>query len=482
MSHQKTVTQVTHHQRTEQTQHLVLVVDDEPAICWALERLLSSEGYAVVSASSAEDGLRVAAERQPDLVLLDVRLPREDGLSALPKMIDAIDGAPVVIMTAFGDLETAVTAVQQGAADYLPKPFKLEDVSRVCGVHLQSSRQQAYHQLNATTPRLESRIVGNSPAIQRVFRQIALVAASELTVLITGETGTGKELVAAAIHRHSRRRDHPYLAIAPVALNSDLIESELFGHVRGAFTSAEESRVGLFELAEGGTVLLDEIGDLPLSVQVKLLRVLEQGEYCRVGESQPRRCNVRVLAATNRDLLTAVAEERFREDLFYRLNGMHVHLPPLRDRAEDIAPLCEYFLRQLGYPCKDAVNKTLIESLSQRQWKGNVRELKNGIEHAAVIARGRPLQLYDFPEVAEHQGGVPTGNPLEIVVRLWAQHQLDQSQDCKALHSQFMAAAEPALLQFAVDTCGGNRVKAAEMLGMHRGTLRERLRAYGLHS
>jgi two-component system nitrogen regulation response regulator GlnG len=459
----------------------VLVIDDEPTICWALERSLKGEGYAVVLASSAEEGLRIAREQKPALVLLDVRLPREDGLTALPKITDATGGAPVVIMTAFGDLESAVTAVERGAADYLTKPFKLEDVSRVCRIHLQGARYREVTARDTDDKQLvESRIVGTSPAIQRVFRQIALVASSELTVLITGETGTGKELVAAAIHRHSSRRDHPYLAIAPVALNPDLIESELFGHVRGAFTGAEEHRVGLFELAEGGTILLDEIGDLPLTMQAKLLRVLEQGEYCRVGETAPRRCNVRVLAATHCDLRTAVAEDRFREDLFYRLNGMHVHLPPLRERSEDIAPLCEHFLRRQGYPGADRMSVSLIDSLAGRPWYGNVRELKNAIDHAAVVARGRPLQLCDFPEISHHIAEVQRQYSLDEAVRIWAQQQMGMAPDCLALHSQFLAAAEPALLQFAIEESGGNRAKAAELLGIHRGTLRERLRAYGL--
>ncbi len=460
---------------------LVLVIDDEPTICWALERSLKSEGYIVLSASSAEEGLRIAREQQPALVLLDVRLPRESGLTALPKIADAIGGAPVVIMTAFGDLETAVTAVEQGAADYLTKPFKLDDISRICRIHLQGDRcVENTARVISDEQHSETRIVGTSPAIQQVFRQIALVASTELTVLITGETGTGKELVAAAIHRHSSRRDHPYLAIAPVALNPDLIESELFGHVHGAFTGADEHRVGLFELAEGGTILLDEIGDLPLNLQAKLLRVLEQGEYCRVGETAPRRCNVRVLAATNCDLRTAIVEERFREDLFYRLNGMRVHLPPLRERPEDILPLCKHFLRRQGYSGADNLSSSLIDSLASRPWHGNVRELKNATDHATALARGRPLQLCDFPEVDLYKSGLQRQYSLDEAVRNWAQQRLGVTPDCMSLHSQFLAAAEPALLQFAIEKFGGNRAKAAELLGIHRGTLRERLRAYGL--
>lgn len=298
------------------TAHTILVVDDEPSICWALEKMLTSEGHEVITGSSAEEGLRLAAQNDVSMVILDVRLPKEDGISALPKFLEATDNAPIIIITAFGDLETAVAAVKNGATDYLTKPFKLEDALRTCRTALQKS---AHRTAPAATQPMDidpSVLVGTSPAMQQVFRQIALVADSDLSVLITGETGTGKELVAAAIHRHSRRADGPYIPIAPVALNPDLIESELFGHVKGAFTGASDDRAGLFERAEGGTVLLDEIGDLPLGTQVKLLRVLEQGQYCRVGDVKPRTANVRILAATNSDLHEDVATNAFRETCF----------------------------------------------------------------------------------------------------------------------------------------------------------------------
>jgi two-component system nitrogen regulation response regulator GlnG len=460
---------------------LVLVVDDEPSICWAFERLLQGQGHRVVSASSAEEGLRIAAEQKPALVLLDVRLPREDGISALPKFIAASDGAPVVVMTAFGDLETAVSAVQRGASDYLIKPFKLEDASRICQMNLLASRA-VRHPPTATRRSAEPpRIVGTSPAIQHVFRQIALVAQSDLSVLITGETGTGKELVAAAISRHSPRAERPYLAIAPVALNPDLIESELFGHVKGAFTGASDDRAGLFEQVQGGTVLLDEIGELPLGIQAKLLRVLEQGEYCRVGEMTPRRCDVRILAATNCDLSKAISEKRFREDLYYRLSGMHIHLPPLRERVEDLEQLCSYFLSRVSEAgAQQQLSPSLIAGLALRPWHGNVRELKNAVEHAAVVARGRPLQLDDFPVPHQSHGTVAKISMAQIV-RQWAEDSLQQTPaDTQPLHARFLAAMEPALLQFAIEQTGGNRVKAAELLGIHRGTLRDRMRTYGM--
>lgn len=459
---------------------LVLVVDDEPSICWAFERLLASQGKNVVTASSAEEGLQIASQHRPSMVLLDVRLPQEDGISALPKFIAATHGAPVVIMTAFGDLETAVAAVQQGASDYLIKPFKLEDATRVCNANLKATRLAGSCRMTTLRGEEAPRIVGSSPAIQQVFRQIALVAQSNLSVLITGETGTGKELVAAAIHRHSHRADRSYLAIAPVALNADLIESELFGHVKGAFTGANDDRVGLFEQVQGGTVLLDEIGELPLGIQAKLLRVLEQGEYCRVGEMTPRRCDVRILAATNCDLSLAVSEKRFREDLFYRLNGMHIHLPPLRQRAEDIGPLCNYFLSKVSDQSDRQLSESLIEALSRRAWNGNVRELRNAIEHAAVLARGKPLQLADFPTPAQPSEATGSGG-LEQAIRRWAEDELqNMPDDGKSLYAHFLAATEPALFQLVIEHASGNRAKAAELLGIHRGTLRERLRTYGI--
>jgi two-component system nitrogen regulation response regulator GlnG len=355
-------------------------------------------------------------------------------------------------------------------------------------------------------------LIGRSPAMQQAFKQIALVAQSELSVLITGETGTGKELVAAAIHRHSQRSAAAYLPIAPVALNPELIESELFGHVKGAFTGASEDRAGLFERAEGGTILLDEIGDLPLGTQVKLLRVLEQGDYCRVGDVRPRRCNVRILAATNCDLQQAVREGRFREDLFYRLNGLHIRLPPLRERTEDLGLLCAYFLERIAYPgAAEAVGPEVLGALAGRAWPGNVRELKNAVEHAAIVARGRRLTIDDFPacidaasladaatvkatsgsrdRVTLETSGAATADQqlaasaaaeaVERAVVAYLRELVERpGDDAPKLYDTLLAAVEPALFQFVLRHTGGNRIRAAEMLGIHRSTLRERLRHY----
>lgn len=494
---------------TEKTN--VLVVDDEPSICWGFEKLLQGEGQAVLTAGSAEAGLKLAAANRIALIVLDVRLPGESGLDALPKFIAASGGAPVIVMTAFGDLETAVTAVRQGAVDYLTKPFRLEDAAEVCRQALRrsasriDSRGEANRVGDPKTsqpwvpgvagqgqrePGQAAALVGTSAAMQKVFRQIALVAASDLSVLITGETGTGKELVAAAIHRHSHRKDRPYLAIAPVALSASLLESELFGHVRGAFTGADEDRKGFFETAAGGTILLDEIGDLPLAAQVKLLRVLEQRQFTPVGSVAPRDCDVRILAATHRDLRNAVAAATFREDLLYRLTAVTIELPPLRTRTEDIAVLAKHFLRRLGYPDPEIViDDSLVRHLSKRPWLGNIRELRNAVEHAAVIARGRPLDIADFPE--PQAGSVAINEaPLESEIERWTWRAIESepavvnggevdSEVPGQLYERFLAATEPALIRTVLNATGGNRAAAAQRLGMHRATLRERMKRYG---
>jgi len=491
----------------------VLVVDDEPSICWGFAKLLRGEGYNVVTAGSAEAGLKLAAEHSLSLVVLDIRLPGESGLDALPKFIAVTGGAPVIVITAFGDLDTAVTAVRQGAVDYLTKPFCLEDATQAC--------RQAMRRHESVTPpcggavapsfggdlrwnwspessvkkrrsdQAGDTLVGTSPAMQKVFRQIALVSASDLSVLITGETGTGKELVAAAIHHHSHRKAFPYLAVAPVSLSPSLLESELFGHVRGAFTGANEDRKGIFESAAGGTILLDEIGDLPLAAQVKLLRVLEQRQFTPVGSVTARDCDVRILAATHRDLRSAVTAGTFREDLLYRLTAVTIELPPLRTRTEDIASLTRHFLERLGYPDIDqAVSPSLVKHLGGRPWMGNIRELRNAVEHAAVIARGRPLDIADFPVVpiVASSGGEPA---LDAAIDRWVWQALEDpvqsdpaegeasAGETPSLYERFLAATEPALLRAVLNATHGNRAAAAQRLGMHRATLRERMKRYG---
>ncbi len=425
----------------------VLVVDDEPSICWGFQQLLGQEGFHVLVAGSAEAGLDLARKNVINLVLLDVRLPGMSGLEALKSFRQTTNDAPVIVMTAFGDLETAVKAVEQGASDYLNKPFCLDDALSVCqralrrslpsastsGAESTDSSRRSFGPASAATSVTSvgskpnnAALIGKSAAMQSVFHQIALVADSDLSVLIIGETGTGKELVAEAIHRHSRRREKPYVPVAPVTFNPSLLESELFGHVRGAFTGASEDRPGLFEAAQGGTILLDEIGDLPMGSQVKLLRVLEQRRFSRVGEIQSRPCDVRILAATHKDLQRGVADGTFREDLLYRLSGITLELPPLRQRLEDIGPLIEHFLSLIGYPCAaDAVDAPLLAQLQARAWPGNIRELRNAVERAAVIARGRKLDINDFsPNSITSAASGSHQDTAAKAIELWSQQQM----------------------------------------------------------
>ncbi len=464
----------------------VLVVDDEPSICWGFKTLLGEEGYDVHVASSAEAGLKLAQQNRFQLVVLDVRLPGEDGLSALPKFRAATDEAPVVVITAFGDLETAVTAVNQGAFDYLTKPFPLDEASRICRQAmlrhgLEASISDKAQAAISTTDRS---LIGRSPEMQSVFRQIAMVAKSPLSVLITGEIGTGKELVAAAIHHNSDRASYPLLSITPVAPTETLFESELFGHVAGAFDGASSDRKGLFELAEGGSILLDEVSELPLPTQVKLLKAIEQQQFTRVGDVRPQPCNVRLIAATHRDLPSEVLSGRFREDLMYRLSAVRIHLPPLRNRKGDVELLARYFLKRLAHPYADQpLSSAVLKELESRPWYGNVRELRHAIEHAAVYARNRPLDLTDFPspQATVTRETLDVHTQLKHAVEAWTRDAITHAPPHESqLHETFLASTEPTLFKVLLEYTGNNRAAAAEKLGMHRATLRDRLRKYSI--
>lgn len=469
----------------------VLVVDDEPSICWGLERLFKAEGFEVYSAGTADAALSLARRFPFDLILLDVRLPGQSGLEIMQPLRNATNNAPVVVMTAFGDLQTAVQAVQQGAIEYLNKPFGLEEAIDSCRRVLQLSQTitEDSNEARHTQAKQPVQLIGQSAAMQQVFHQIALVADSDLSVLITGETGTGKELVAEAIHRHSRRKDRPYVPVAPVTYNESLIESELFGHAKGAYTGAIDERPGVFEAADGGTLLLDEIGDLSIGLQVKLLRVLEQGSFSRVGETLRRNCNVRVLAATHCDLHQGIDEGRFRKDLLYRLGSVTLRIPALRDRPEDIPLLISYFLSQINYPgAHDPLDDKLIRHLQARLWPGNVRELRNSVERAAVLARGRKLDIMDFPltQTTSKSGDVSESNRAVDAILAWTRQQMVSRSDSNnypattPLYERFLNLTEPALLKAVLESVSGNRTAAADALGLHRATLRERMKRYGM--
>jgi two-component system nitrogen regulation response regulator GlnG len=460
----------------------ILIVDDEEAVCWSLQRALGREGHAVSVAASAEQAFVLLNRQRPDVLILDVRLPGMDGLTALARIRQVVPDLPVIVVTAFGDLPTAVRAVEGGAFDYLAKPFDLQQaIECVNRALLRWPMPGAAPETNDHAAGPEE-IVGRSPAMQNVFKRIALVASRDACVLITGESGTGKELVARAIHRYSARRDRPFLPVHVAALNPNLVESELFGHTRGAFTGATQARPGLLALADGGTVFLDELADIPLPVQVKLLRVLEHNEVLPVGGNQPQPLNIRILTATHQDLTRCVAEGRFRHDLFFRLNVFQIALPALRDRPEDIEALAEHFLRRFEPRVLPLLPET-VRFLQSLPWFGNVRELRNALEHAAIVARGGPLLPEHFPTfVVDLSCGSPA-EQLAAMVRKWLAERVRANGATPPgdLYAELLRCVEPALLDEVMRRVQGNRWAASQWLGLNRATVRKKLALYDLH-
>jgi two-component system nitrogen regulation response regulator GlnG len=460
----------------------VLIIDDEQAVCWSLQRALSREGHEVTTASTAEDGFVEASKHRPDAIIIDVRLPGLDGISALGRLRELSKEAPIIVVTAFGNLSTAVRAVEGGAFDYLAKPFDLDQAIDAINRALQSARMREQSNGAVAAPVDPEDFIGRSPVMQTVFKRIALVAPTNACVLITGESGTGKELVARAIHRYSSRRDRPFLPVHIAALNPNLVESELFGHVRGAFTGAAQARAGLLALADGGTVFLDELADVPLQVQVKLLRTLEHQEVMPVGGTQSQPLNIRILSATNQDLAQRVALGHFRNDLYYRLNVFQIHLPPLRERAEDIEPLAEHFLRRFD-PRTLPLLPEALRHLRSLPWLGNVRELRNALEHAAIVARGGPIRPEHIPALAIGTGVQTTAEQLAELVRRWVDDRVRLADKAPPadLYDELLKCVEPALLDEVMRRLQENRWVAAQWLGLNRATVRKKLAAYKLY-
>ncbi len=460
----------------------ILIIDDEESVCWSLQRALQREGYSVAVAASAERGFVLLEKQRPDVLVLDVRLPGMDGLTALTRIRQIAPDLPVIVVTAFGDLPTTVRAVEGGAFDYLAKPFDLQEaIECVQRALLRRPVVESVPEPSEAAASPEE-IVGRSLAIQNVFKRIALVASRDSCVLITGESGSGKELVARAIHRYSARRERPFLPVHIAALNPNLVESELFGHARGAFTGATQARSGLLALADGGTVFLDELADIPLPVQVKLLRVLEHNEVLPVGATQPQPLNIRILTATHQDLTRRVAEGQFRHDLFFRLNVFQIALPPLRERVEDIEALAEHFLRRFEPRSLPLLPETL-RFLQSLPWFGNVRELRNALEHAAIVARGGPLLPEHFPTIAADPSGLSPVEQLATTVRRWLAERLRAGGAIPPsnLHAELLHVVEPALLEEVMRRVQGNRWGAAQWLGLNRATVRKKLAQYDLY-
>ncbi|MDH2133049.1 nitrogen regulation protein NR(I) [Sphingobium yanoikuyae] len=465
----------------------VLVVDDDPAICVVVGEALRRQGHKVKIAGSIRERTALMESFSPDILITDVMLPDGDGLDGVAEIIERKPDLNVIILSAQNTLNTAIRATEKGAFEYLPKPFDLNELTRAVADALghQSGGADASEQ---GLPHDGLPLVGRSPAMQEVYRTIARVLSNDLSILVLGESGTGKELVAEAIHSLGQRRTRPFVAINMAAIPRELIEAELFGYEKGAFTGAQARTAGKFEQAQGGTLFLDEIGDMPMEAQTRLLRVLQSGEVTTVGGSKPVRVDVRIIAATNKDLPRLIEENRFRQDLYYRLNVVPVPLPPLRERREDVILLARHFLdraAQDGLPRK-ALAEDAAQLLMAYHWPGNVRELQNIMQRLAVLSRENVIAAdmlrHALPLDAVPADHAAPAGQLAQAVREWTKRQLGVGlgQANPQLHDNLLAVIEPILLQETLASVDGNQIRAAGLLGINRNTLRKKLTDYGL--
>jgi two-component system nitrogen regulation response regulator GlnG len=458
----------------------VWIIDDDRSIRWVLEKSLTREDIAFKSFASADDALRALSNDVPQVVVSDIRMPGSSGLDFLQTLHQQYPFIRVIIMTAYSDLESAVSAFQGGAFEYLPKPFDINHAVELIRRALEQNRRKSGE---AEQVEVAADILGQAPAMQEVFRAIGRLSQSHATVLINGESGTGKELVARALHRHSPRADKPFIAINTAAIPKDLLESELFGHERGAFTGAAATRRGRFEQAEGGTLFLDEIGDMPADLQTRLLRVLSDGNFYRVGGHQPIKANVRIITATHQNLDERVKQGLFREDLFHRLNVIRLRLPPLRERREDIPLLAKYFLQksagELSVEQKQFSEATL-QHLSGQDFQGNVRQLENLCHWVTVMTPSQIVEIADLPPEwrSEPTSSTTTGGNWCAVLAQHAALALQRGDE--RIMDTLTAQFERTLISQALHHTGGRRIEAATLLGIGRNTLTRKVQELGL--
>jgi two-component system nitrogen regulation response regulator GlnG len=457
----------------------VWLVDDDASIRWVLERALRNDGMAPRAFEAAEPALDALRRDTPDVLITDIRMPGASGLELLRRIRDASPALPVIVMTAHSDLGSAVSAYEGGAFEYLPKPF---DIDQAVALVRRAANGALLGGADAGgAPRIPE-LLGRAPAMQQVFRAIGRLARSSVTVLITGESGTGKELVARALHQHSPRASRTFVALNTAAIPADLLESELFGHERGAFTGADAQRRGRFEQADGGTLFLDEIGDMSMPLQTRLLRVLAEGEFYRVGGQTPIRVDVRVIAATHQGLEERVARGLFREDLFHRLNVIRMELPPLRARAEDIPDLLMHYMlvaaRELGVEPK-ALAPDALSRLAAHEWPGNVRELVNLCRRLSVLAPGTEVHLADLPPELTGPAAGPRDSDWVSQLAGWAERHAQSGRQplLDAAQPQF----ERVLIRAALKRTQGHRQEAAKLLGWGRNTLTRKLKEHGMN-
>jgi len=494
----------------------ILVIDDDSEIRYSLDRVLSTKGFVVSTAPSGEDGLEAVKASQPDVVFLDIRMGGMSGIETLQHLRGVAPKLPIILMTAYGTAQTAIEAMKFGAFDYIMKPFDPERVISLAEGAVRAVEDMVRagdYESNLNSDDYKEGLVGNSPAMQEVFKIIGQVAASDVTVLVSGESGTGKELIARCVWQHSHRNRGEFLAVNCAAIPDNLIESELFGHEKGSFTGATAQRIGKFEQCDRGTIFLDEIGDMTLSTQTKILRVLQEGEIQRVGGSETIKVDIRVIAATNKGLEDMVEAKTFREDLYYRLNVVRIRVPPLRERKEDIPEIVDYMLQMLEKERKAKVRKVSPEALSilcACEWPGNVRELENVVYRSAVVAQGDAILIKDLPEEiagvpveaavttdrtlsdSEEAAKTTVADPVvgdaseteatdladtdplrQAVDTLYAELKRVESKN-------LLRRLERELVERAIADTDHNQARAAELLGMTRSTLKKRLQEFGL--
>ncbi|MHB8803270.1 MAG: nitrogen regulation protein NR(I) [Rhodocyclaceae bacterium] len=459
----------------------VWIVDDDRSIRWVLEKALTRENIDCVSFGSAAEALaKLGAGAAPRVLVSDIRMPGASGLDLLHQVKQAHPDLSVIIMTAYSDLDSAVAAFQGGAFEYLPKPF---DVDQAVALVRRALEQVTPQSGAPTTEAVAPEILGQAPAMQEVFRAIGRLAQSHATVLINGESGTGKELVARALHRHSPRRDGPFIALNTAAIPRDLLESELFGHEKGAFTGAAAQRRGRFEEATGGTLFLDEIGDMPAELQTRLLRVLSDGQFYRVGGREPLRSNARVITATHQNLEQRVKEGLFREDLFHRLNVIRLRLPPLRERREDIPSLAGHFLassaQQLGVEPK-RLSENALKFLQGAAWPGNVRQLENLCHWLTVMAPGQQIEIDDLPAEMRDTDATPGAAGWKELLAATADDLLARQPG--SVWANLTQVFEATLIRRALAATGGRRIEAAQLLGIGRNTITRKIQELGLNN
>ncbi|HEX4140467.1 MAG TPA: sigma-54 dependent transcriptional regulator [Candidatus Methylacidiphilales bacterium] len=487
----------------------VLIIDDEKDVHYSFRRLLEKEPLEIHSAESGDEGIKLAKKHAPDLIVMDIRMGQQSGLDTLKELRQMNPKQVVVMMTAYGTSQTAIEAMKRGAYDYVLKPFDIPQLKVLLFEALSAAR--AMKQIVAFPTKLNAdesnqTIVGNSTAMQQVYKLIGQVASTSTTILITGESGTGKELVARAIFQNGARANKPFIAINCAAIPENLLESELFGHEKGAFTGALAQRIGKFEQCDGGTIFLDEIGDMPMTTQTKILRVLQEGEVSRVGNNASIKVDVRIIAATNKDLWQAVQRKEFREDLFYRLNVVRLNLPPLRDRQTDIPILVAYFINKFRLKQPTGPSQIADDAMAAIQrfpWPGNVRQLENCIQRAMVLASGNTITLANLPEEIAHGAHVPVSTPLAADTHKsahagapapGAEHAGPEAGKAALSHAvevlfnfarqdkqfKLLPAAERELIVRALAETSGNQVQAAKLLGVTRATLRKRVDKFGI--